>query len=158
MAETMAALEGARKAGLIRHVGVCNFGVEDLKEIQAAAEEVGAPPIVSNQVCYSPLWRALEAQVVPYCVAQQISILPWGPLAQGVLTGKFPTVDDVPPGRARTRLFSKQREFQRHGEEGFEAEMQGVVDELKAISEAESPPMPMANVALGTYIRIPAQL
>lgn len=109
----MAALDVLRKEGKIKHIGVCNFGCEDLAEALATGV-----PIVSNQICYSLLWRGIEGGVVDLCRANNIGILPWGPLTQGLLAGKFASADDVPPGRARTRLFSNKRPQQRHGEAG----------------------------------------
>ena len=73
---------------------------------------------------YSLLWRGIESEVVSLCLKHNIGILPWGPLGQGLLAGKFASPDDVPPGRARTRLFSNKRPQQRHGEPGLEGEQE----------------------------------
>jgi myo-inositol catabolism protein IolS len=74
--------------------------------------------IVSNQICYNLLWRGIEDEVVPFCIENNIAILPWSPMGQGLLTGKVMSADEVQPGRQRSRLFSNKRPQQRHGEPG----------------------------------------
>jgi aryl-alcohol dehydrogenase-like predicted oxidoreductase len=139
--ETMKALGELQKEGKIRHIGVCNFGCEDIRDVLATGV-----PIVSNQICYSLLWRGVEEGLVDLCMANDIAILPWGPLGQGLLAGKFATADDVPPGRARTRLFSKHRAQQRHGEDGEETKTFAAIEEIRGISAETGEPM--ANVSL----------
>jgi aryl-alcohol dehydrogenase-like predicted oxidoreductase len=128
-ADTMQVLLDLQKAGKIRHIGVSNFGVEDLPAMMAQGR------IESNQLPYSLLWRTIEHGIRPLCVEHGISILPYSPLAQGLLTGKFSSADEVPEGRARTRLFSSMREQARHGETGAEAETFTALAEIRAISE-----------------------
>jgi len=95
--ETAGALEDLREQGKLRAWGVSNFGRLDLSD----ALEVGRP--VANQVPYSLLWRAVEHEITPVCVAQDVSIVCYSPLAQGVLTGKFRNADEVPEPRKRAR-------------------------------------------------------
>jgi myo-inositol catabolism protein IolS len=124
--ETLLALQQLQREGLIKHIGVCNFGPEDLQH----ALHIGVP-IVSNQICYNLLWRGCELSgLMSLCQDNQISVLAWSPLQQGLLTGKFSRADDVPSGRARTRLFSRGRAFQRHGEDGQEAEVFSAIAHL----------------------------
>jgi aryl-alcohol dehydrogenase-like predicted oxidoreductase len=138
---TLAALDECRSAGKIRHIGVCNFGIEDLQ--RAVATGV---PIASNQVCYHLLWRGIEDEVVAFCQAHNIAILPWSPMGQGLLTGKYATADDVPAGRQRTRLFSSARPQQRHGEVGLEAETFEALKKFNWIAAQLGEPV--ANVSL----------
>ena len=140
--ETLRALDTLRKGGKIRHIGVCNFGVADLR----AAIATGVP-IVSNQVCYNLLWRGIETELVPLCIEHGISILPWSPLQQGILTGKFETADTVPEGRQRTRLFSGKRPFARHGEAGQEDMVFAALDKLRKIAATIDAPMATASLA-----------
>jgi aryl-alcohol dehydrogenase-like predicted oxidoreductase len=92
---------------------------------------------VTNQICYNLLWRCGELSgLMQMCQENGISVLAWSPLQQGLLTGKFASADDVPGGRARTRLFSRARPFQRHDEEGQEAEAFAAIAALKdAVAE-----------------------
>lgn len=139
--DTLAVLEECKAAGKIRHIGVCNFGVCDLKRALATGTH-----IVSNQICYNLLWRGIEDEVMPFCVAHNISILPWSPMGQGLLTGKVASADDVQPGRARSRLFSNKRPQQRHGEAGLEEETFCAIAKIRGVAEGLG--QPMANVAL----------
>lgn len=139
--DTLRALQECKDAGKIKHIGVCNFGVQDLKRALATGVE-----IVSNQICYNLLWRGIEDEVVPFCMENNISILPWSPLGQALLTGKVSHADEVVPGRARSRLFSNKRPQQRHGEPGLEEEAFSTIAKVRWISEKLD--QPMANVAL----------
>jgi aryl-alcohol dehydrogenase-like predicted oxidoreductase len=84
--ETMKALEGLQRAGKIRHIGVSNFAVRDLKE---ARSQLSRADIVSNQVLYNMLQRNVEAEVIPYCAREGIAILAWSPIGKGILSGKY---------------------------------------------------------------------
>ncbi len=83
IAETMACLLELQAAGKIRAIGVSNVDVPQLEQYIAAGS------IAANQPKYSMLDRGLEAEVLPFCLRQQISILAYSPLEQGLLTGKF---------------------------------------------------------------------
>lgn len=83
IAETMEALNRLKKEGKIRAIGVSNFSLSQLQE----AQEYGQ--IDSLQPPYSLFWRQVERELMPYCLEQNISILAYSPLAQGLLTGKF---------------------------------------------------------------------
>ena len=139
-AETMEALERLQEQGKVRAIGVSNFGVMDLSDLLA----VGRCEI--NQLPYSLLGRAIEYEIVHKCVDNNVGILCYSPLAQGLLVGKFASVDDVPEERARTRHFSKDRPLTRHSEEGCETETFAAVEEIRRICARID--MPMAEVAL----------
>jgi aryl-alcohol dehydrogenase-like predicted oxidoreductase len=81
--ETMEAISKLIQQGKIRYAGVCNYNAEQLKEARKYIN------IVSNQVPYSMVMRDIEADVVPYCLEQNISILAYSPLERGLLTGKM---------------------------------------------------------------------
>jgi len=53
---------------------------------------------VSNQPQYSALWRGIEECVLPTCVEFGLGTVVWSPLAMGILTGKYTSVDDIPAG------------------------------------------------------------
>ena len=55
--DTLGALREAQAMGKIKHIGVCNFGVVDLKRALATGTK-----IVSNQICYNLLWRGIEVK------------------------------------------------------------------------------------------------
>ena len=70
--ETMKAMEDLVKKGKIRHIGVSNFSVKDLKEAQDA---MSSQEIVSNQVEYNLATRGVEDELIPFCKKQKITIV-----------------------------------------------------------------------------------
>lgn len=127
--ETWETLQELKQEGKVRAVGVCNFGPNDLNDLL----KLGRP--VTNQLPYSLLFRAIEFEIVPKCKAEGIGILCYSPLAIGLLTGKFRSPDDVPPGRARTRHFSSSRKLTRHGEPGCEKETWEAMAEIERTAD-----------------------
>ena len=99
--ETMKALNDLKQQGKIRAIGVSNFSREQLEE----ACQYGQ--IDSLQPPYSLLWRQVEADAQPYCVENNISIIAYSSLAQGILTGKFGSDPQFAEGdhRKDNRLF-----------------------------------------------------
>ena len=83
-----------------------------------------------------------------------MSILTYSPLCQSLLTGKFSACQDVPDGRARMRVFSKERPLSRHGEAGCEDELFKALAAIRAICESLG--RPMAHVALAWLLTRPA--
>jgi len=78
--ETMRALEHLVNQGKVRHIGVSNFSLSQLKEARGALEKYD---IVSNQVEYSLFDRSIERDILPYCENEGISIIAYSPLDQG---------------------------------------------------------------------------
>ncbi len=95
--ETMAALTEVVAAGKARYIGFSEWPA------QRIAESLELPEVerwVSSQPQYSMIWRAPEAEVIPLCEQEGISQIVWSPLAQGVLTGKYPP-GSPPPSDSR---------------------------------------------------------
>jgi aryl-alcohol dehydrogenase-like predicted oxidoreductase len=139
--ETMEALERLREQGKVRAIGVCNFGVGDLADLA----ETGR--VETNQVPYSLLWRAIEYEIKGRCVDAGMGILPYSPLAQGLLTGKYGSPDEVPEGRARMRFFSGERPQARHGEPGCEAETFAAIERIRHVCDEIGKPMAQVSLA-----------
>lgn len=97
--ETLQALTRAVESGKVRHVGFSEWPAE---RIRAAIDMPGVVRFVSSQPQYSLLWRKPEDEVIPLCAANGISQIVWSPLAQGVLTGKYPPGAQPPPGSRAT--------------------------------------------------------
>src|SRR5215218_9649820 len=95
--ETMEALTEVCEAGKAREIGFSEWTVE---QIQAGLEVPGARQWVSSQPQYSMIWRAPEAELIPFCEEHGISQIVWSPLAQGVLTGKYKP-GEPPPENSR---------------------------------------------------------
>lgn len=85
MSETMRAMESLVDSGVVRHIGVSNFSVRDLREAQQAMEH---HTIVSNQVLYNLERREIEESLLPYCIESQVTVIAYTPLASGKLAGR----------------------------------------------------------------------
>lgn len=145
--ETIAELERLKALGKIRYYGFSNFGPKNVQRFV----EAGGKPVV-NQICYNLLWRSSEDSVIPESVKHGINILAYSPLQQGLLTGKFKKLSDVPEGRRRGKLFSKDSTpLARHGQDGAEEE----VDEaLKGMSQiCEEAGVEMSKAALSWILQ-----
>ncbi|WP_414530286.1 aldo/keto reductase [Nodularia chucula] len=114
IAETMEALNKLKEQGKIRAIGVSNFNHAQLVE----ASQYGR--IDSLQPPYSLFWRQVEKDTMPYCIENNISILAYSPLAQGLLTGKFAPGHKFDPtdNRAKNKLF--QGENIQHAQQALE--------------------------------------
>jgi aryl-alcohol dehydrogenase-like predicted oxidoreductase len=142
---TWRTLEALQREGKIRHIGVSNFGTSFLGEV------IPLGRVESNQLPYNLLWRAVEFEIQPLCAANKMSILCYSPLAQGLLTGKFSTADEVPEKRARTRLFSSTRKMTRHGEPGCETETFAALADIQALAGKHG--VTMGHLALAWLLR-----
>lgn len=122
IAETMAALNYLKEQGKIRAIGVSNFSRSQIAE----AAKYGN--IDSLQPPYSLFWRKIEAAEMPYCVENNITILAYSSLAQGLLTGKFGLDLQLLPGdnRIENKLFAREN-YQR---------VQQALAQLRPIAEA----------------------
>ncbi|XP_013387869.1 uncharacterized protein LOC106156969 [Lingula anatina] len=147
--ETVAELKRQQAKGRIRYYGVCNFGPNDLRGFL----EAGGQPI-SNQVCYNLLWRSIEEELLPLCQEKGISLLPYSPLQQGLLTGKFQMPSDVPEGRRRGKLFHKDSTpLARHGHDGAEKEVFQAISEIREVCAKAN--IPMATASLSWLLQQP---
>ena len=136
-----------RQEGKIREVGLSNHGPEDI----AAWMKTGVA--VSNQLCYNILFRAIEHTVAPACRAKGLGILVYMPLLQGLLSGRWDWIADIPLMRRRTRHFSSMRAETRHNEPGVETETIALVRQLKRGSESLG--VPMARICLAWVLAQP---
>lgn len=140
-----------QKEGKIKHIGVSNFGVNQLKEALATGVRIDTifiylllgklrstplgcavfpspcsshaafecmlmlailswlpfpftsqVKIAINQLCYNLIFRSIEFEILPFCVANGIGVIAYSPLMQGILTGNYATADDVPVYRVRS--------------------------------------------------------
>ena len=140
--ESMAELTRLQEDGLIRAIGVSNFGVEQL----TAALNTSAS-IAVNQLCYNLLSRAIEPALLPLCREHNVGILGYMPLLQGILTGQYKSAEEIPSVHSRFRHFRDDREQASHGEEGAEAEMFETLEAIRHIAEAEQIPMSRLAIA-----------
>lgn len=99
--ETLAALDELVREGKVRYLGSSNFSGWQVVEADWVARTAGTERFVSAQNEYSLLERGVEAEVVPACEHVGVGLLPYFPLASGLLTGKYRRGEQGPAG---TRL------------------------------------------------------
>jgi aryl-alcohol dehydrogenase-like predicted oxidoreductase len=87
--ETLAALDALVQAGKVRYVGHSNRAGWQIAEAEFVAREIGAERFISSQNQYNLIDRRAEYEVLPACNAFGIGVLPYFPLANGLLTGKY---------------------------------------------------------------------
>jgi len=100
--ETVHALDEVVRSGKVRYVGYCNQPAWLTMKALAHADAHGHARFVSAQVYYSIVGRDIEREVVPMAQDQGLAILPWSPLAGGLLSGKFDPDKPGPEGARRT--------------------------------------------------------
>ena len=85
--ETMGALHDVVRSGKARYIGASSMFAWQFAKAQHVAETHGWTPFVSMQPHYNLLYREEEREMIPLCLDQGIGVIPWSPLARGVLTG-----------------------------------------------------------------------
>ncbi|ADN01397.1 aldo/keto reductase [Spirochaeta thermophila] len=133
------------ESGKVRAIGVCNLGKGQLALLPPEI------PVVTNQLPYSLLWRAIEYEVMPASLERGMGILAYSPLMQGLLTGKFSSPEEVPEGRARSRHFSSSRPQAIHGEEGAEELTFETIHRLSDL--ARDLDIPLAHLAIAWVLQ-----
>jgi aryl-alcohol dehydrogenase-like predicted oxidoreductase len=98
--ETLAAFEMLVRSGKVRYIGVSNFTGWQLERTVLTARHLALSAPVSLQPQYNMLAREIEWELVPVCLEEGLGILPWGPLGQGWLSGKY-TRETAPTGATR---------------------------------------------------------
>lgn len=129
--EAMDAMMELKKAGKIRAIGISNFGPQQMQDVLDAGAQVDV-----NEVTYNIVSRAIETEIVPFCMAHNISIVGSMALQQGLLTGKYASADQVPMNQAHSRHYADKRGrgVSRHGGAGAEKEIFAVVQDLRQIA------------------------
>jgi aryl-alcohol dehydrogenase-like predicted oxidoreductase len=97
IADTLGALDPLVKAGKVREIGASNFTAEQIREAEAAVRP-GAARFVSVQNNYSMFHREPEDGVIAECQRYGIALIPYFPLANGLLTGKYRSGQPLPKG------------------------------------------------------------
>jgi len=138
-----------QKEGKIKHIGVSNFGVQQLKAALSTGVKISV-----NQVAYNLLYRAVEYEILPFCQENNIGVFAYMPLMQGLISYNWKSADEVPEFRARTRHFNGKRPKSRHGEEGAEKETFETLAKIQKIAEEEK--LTLTEIALAWPLAHPA--
>ena len=115
--EVLEALNGLVRAGKVIHVASSNVSAGEIAAAASLAEARGWAAFAGTQIHWSLLERAVEDSVVPAAEAAGLGVVPYFPLASGLLTGKYRRGEPFPPG---TRLARSERFAARATDENFD--------------------------------------
>jgi aryl-alcohol dehydrogenase-like predicted oxidoreductase len=141
--ETMEALTEVCEAGKAREIGFSEWTVE---QIQAGLDVPSTKKFVSSQPQYNMIWRAPEAELIPFCEQHGVSQIVWSPLAQGVLTGKY-APGKPPPEDSRAASAEMNWAMDRYRSDDLLEAVQ------RLVPIAEGAGMSMATMALAWVLR-----
>ncbi len=100
--ETVRALDDVVRSGKVRYVGFCNLAAWHAMKAVGFAEANGLARFQSAQMYYTIAGRDIEREIVPMAESEGLAILPWSPLAGGLLSGKFDPNKQGPAGARRS--------------------------------------------------------
>jgi aryl-alcohol dehydrogenase-like predicted oxidoreductase len=171
--ETLAALHELVDEGKVRYVGCSNFAAWQLADADWTARSGGHPRFISAQNHYSLIERGVEAELAPACKRFGVGILPFYPLANGLLSGKYTRGEAAPEGSrlaARQEWLSDERfdkveALASYAEERGRSLLDVAIGGLAAqrqvasvIAGATKPEQIQANVAAGEWVPSPEDL
>ncbi len=143
--ETMGALHEVVRTGRARYIGASSMFAWQFAKAQHTAERHGLTRFVSMQNHYNLVYREEEREMIPLCLDQGVGVIPWSPLARGVLTGTRDRAGGKHTTRASTDpftdyLYSQPTDFD-------------VVERVSEVADARG--VPMAQVALAWLLHKP---
>jgi aryl-alcohol dehydrogenase-like predicted oxidoreductase len=166
IAETLAALQELVTEGKVRYIGCSNFAGWQVADAAWTARDAVSTPFISAQNHYSLIERGAEAELLPACERFGLGMLPFYPLANGLLTGKYTRGQGAPEG---TRLVGREGELSDARFDKVDA-LQSFADErgislldvaigglaakpavASVIAGATKPEQVLANVAAGSW-------
>jgi aryl-alcohol dehydrogenase-like predicted oxidoreductase len=102
--ETLRALDDLVHQGKVRYIGCSTFPAWRVMEGLAISERYGLARYVSEQPPYNLLDRRIENELVPLARRYQLALLPWSPLAMGMLAGRYADAETYPEGSRAARI------------------------------------------------------
>jgi aryl-alcohol dehydrogenase-like predicted oxidoreductase len=106
--ETLRAFDDLIRAGKVRYIGCSTHPAWMVMEALCISERYGLNRYISEQPPYNLMDRRIENELVPLCQKYDLAILPWSPLAMGILAGRYPRVDNYPEDSRASRWDSSQ--------------------------------------------------
>jgi aryl-alcohol dehydrogenase-like predicted oxidoreductase len=167
IAETLAALHELVTEGKVRYIGCSNFAGWQLADADWTARSGGLVPFISAQNEYSLINRDIEAELVPACLRFGVGVLPYYPLASGLLTGKYKRGEAAPegtrlagrPDQLSDRRFDQIDALEKYAEARGSSLLEVAIGGLAAmpavasvIAGATKPEQVRANVAAGSWL------
>src|SRR5579862_7704761 len=144
--ETMEVLHEVVRSGKARYIGASSMYAWQFAKAQAVAERHGWTRFVSMQNHYNLIYREEEREMIPQCVDQGVAVLPWSPLARGLLAGSRTREGERLTTRARTDSF---------GDSLYTPDVDfDVIDRVAEVARNRG--VPSAQVALAWLLHKPA--
>jgi aryl-alcohol dehydrogenase-like predicted oxidoreductase len=144
--ETLRALDDLVRQGKVRYIGCSNFAAWQIAKAHGISERMNLEKFVSVQPRYNLLSREIEAELLPFCESEGVGVLVYSPLARGVLTGKYESLDQFPPqsraalGERLIKPYFTERNFQ-------------LVEQYKAVAESHG--VSLSQLALAWVLNHP---
>jgi len=142
--ETLDALDACVRAGKVRYIGLCNLSAWETTKSLWISDQHHLARFESIQAYYSIAGRDLEREIVPLANDQRLGVLPWSPLAGGLLSGKFARDAQGPEGARRTTFdfppVDRERAF-------------AIIDVMRPIAAAHG--VSVAQIALAWLLHQP---
>lgn len=146
--ETLRALDDLVRAGKVRYIGTSTFGAWQLVESLWVAKEYGLNRFVCEQPPYHILDRRIERELIPMAQTYGFGLIPWSPLAGGLLTGKYTRENPSPEGARYSDTSNNARFAARKTDEIYD-----VVEELTPVAKAKG--ITLAQFALAWCVQQP---
>jgi aryl-alcohol dehydrogenase-like predicted oxidoreductase len=143
IAETLEALNDVVRAGKARYIGASSMSAWQFAKALYTSDLHGWARFVSMQPHYNLIYREEEREMIPLCQDQKVAVIPWSPLARGLLTRK-PSKERNETLRAQTDAFGKSL---------YSYEDLAIVQRVNDVAEARG--LPMAQVALAWMLSKP---
>ena len=142
--ETMRGLEDVVRSGKVRYIGISNHPAWMVVKANSFADKMGWTKFVASQNYYTIAGRDIEREITPMVISENISLMPWSPLAGGFLSGKYTRANAV-AGNSRRDTFdfppvNKQKAYD-------------IIDVMAEIGKAHQ--VSVATVALNWVIKQP---
>lgn len=143
--ETLEALDAIVRAGKARYIGVSNFLAYRLARATGRAESLHLTRLASVQNRYSLLFRQIEQEVLPLAREEGIAVIPFNPLAGGLLSGKYRFDDKPTEGRFSTELGQQFRDL--YHERYWHQQQFESVEHMKTLAGEIGEPLPKVAIA-----------
>ena len=147
--DSLEALDGLVRAGKVRALGASNFPAWLLAWAVALQDREGWSPFVSLQPQYSLVERSIELEILPFCRAAELAVIPWGPLGAGFLSGRYQRGERPPEG---SRIAEAKDDYEEAYDRRATERHFRVVDAAGEIAAARGATIPQVAIAwlLGT--------
>ena len=142
--ETLGALDAIVRAGKVRYIGCSNYLAYQLARAIGRSDARGFARFVSVQPRYNLLFREFERELFPLCVEEGIGVIPYNPIAGGLLTGKH---DRTKPPSEGTRFAFGGRVSQLYQDRYWKDKIFDAVDTLNGVANEAGMPLTTMSVA-----------